>query len=242
MAIKTAKKATLELMAKEMYGRFAKKEDIAAYSISKKAEAETGYAASYQLTKDGTAIGDTINIPKDYLVKSASVETCSTAGSPVTGYKKGDKYIDFIVNSTDGEGNESHIYLLVSELVDVYTGGNGIDVGADNSIAIKVDSANANGLSVGADGLALAEATESAAGAMSAADKAKLNKALTEETQLSLGTPTGTGNVVTGVEVNDHEIVLKKDVTALTEADLEDFTQAEIAEIFNTAAATAAAE
>lgn len=236
MAIKTAKKATLELMAKEMYGRFAKKDDVAAYSISKKATAESGYAASYQLTKNGTAVGDTINIPKDYLVKSGSVKTCTTAGTPVASYKKGDKYIDFVVNSTDGDGNESHIYLLVSELVDAYTSGNGIEVSSDNSIAVKVDAANANGLSVGANGLAIAEATETTAGAMSAADKVKVNNAITEETELSLGTTSGTGNVVTGVEVSDHTITLKKEVTALTEADLEDFTQAEITTIFDEAA------
>lgn len=177
--IKTAKKVTLELMAKEMYSRFAKKEDVKEYSIVKKETADAGYAASYTLTKGGTVVGETINIPKDYLVKSATLETCSTANTPVSGYKKGDKYLDFVVNTTDGAGNESHIYIKVSDLVDVYTGGNGIEVGQDNSISAKIDTVNANGLSVGSAGVALALATETTAGAMSADDKKKMASVLT---------------------------------------------------------------
>ena len=234
--IKTAKRQTLQLMANEMYSRFAKKEDVKEYSLVKKQTAEEGFFASYNLTKAGEVVGDTINIPKDYLVKSATIATCSAANTPVEGYKKGDKYLDFVVNTTDGAGNESHIYIKVQELVDVYTGGNGINVGTDNTIAIKVDTTNAHGLSVGADGLALALATETTAGAMSADDKKKLNKAVTEETQLSLGEATGAGNVVTAVEVDGHKVTPVKGLTALTEADLVDFTQEEVAAIFNEAA------
>ena len=106
------------------------------YSLAKAATATVGYAASYNLTKDGVNVGDTINIPKDYLVKSASVETVAVDDTPVAGYKIGDKYIDFVVNTTDGTGNESHIYLLVNELVDVYTAGDGIEVGVDNKITL----------------------------------------------------------------------------------------------------------
>lgn len=106
------------------------------YSIVKSETPEDGYAASYNLTKDGTATGTTINIPKDYLVKSGSIKTVDTADTPVAGYKVGDKYIDFVVNSVDGEGNESHLYLLVSELVDAYTAGAGIEISADNVVSI----------------------------------------------------------------------------------------------------------
>lgn len=178
--IKTAKRQTLEFMAQEAYARFAKKEDVKEYSLVKKQTADEGYFASYNLTKGGEVVGDTINIPKDYLVKSATIAECTKADTPVVGYAVGDKYLDFVVNTTDDTGNESHIYIKVQELVDVYTNGNGIEVGADNSIAVKIDAANANGLSVGADGVALALATETSAGAMSAEDKKKMASVLTE--------------------------------------------------------------
>lgn len=108
----------------------------AEYSIVKAETATEGFAASYNLTKDGVATGTTIDIPKDYLVKSSSIKTVDTADTPVTGYKVGDKYIDFVVNTVDGDGNESHLYLLVSELVDAYTAGAGIEISADNVVSI----------------------------------------------------------------------------------------------------------
>lgn len=80
----------------------------------------TGALKSYTVKQGSTTVG-VIDIPKDYLVKSAEVKECTTADDPVSGYQVGDKYIDFVVNSTDGNGNESHVYLLVEELVDVYT-------------------------------------------------------------------------------------------------------------------------
>lgn len=101
------------------------------YSITKAATAESGYSATYQLTKDGTAVGEKINIPKDMVVESGSVKTVTTANSPVSGYKAGDKYIDLILANADN----SHIYILVSDLVDTYTAGSGISI-SNNAIAI----------------------------------------------------------------------------------------------------------
>lgn len=45
------------------------------YSIVNAETAADGYVATYNLTKDGTNVGAAINIPKDYLVKSASIKT-----------------------------------------------------------------------------------------------------------------------------------------------------------------------
>lgn len=142
--------------------------------VVKKATANAGYIASYQVTVDGTVVGADINIPKDYLVKSADIKVVVTADDPYTGAAIGDKYIDFVVNTVGGDGNESHIYLSVQDLVDEYTAGDGIEISATNVIAIKLGT-NANGLKVGAAGLELDEATTAAAGAMSATDKTKLD-------------------------------------------------------------------
>ena len=78
------------------------------FSLSRLGTATSGYVASYQLTKDGVAVGDTIDIPKDMVVQSGTVETCTVADVPVEGYKVGDKYIDLVIaNKTD-----SHLYIL----------------------------------------------------------------------------------------------------------------------------------
>lgn len=142
--------------------------------VVKKATANAGYIASYQVTVNGTVVGADINIPKDYLVKSADIKVVAAADDPYAGAVVGDKYIDFVVNTVGGDGNESHIYLSVQDLVDEYTAGDGIEISATNVIAIKLGT-NANGLKVGAAGLELDEATTTAAGAMSATDKTKLD-------------------------------------------------------------------
>lgn len=149
--------------------------NVAVYTMVKQATADSGYAATYYMTKDNVQTGVKINIPKDYLVKSASLKTVTTANSPYSGAAVGDKYIDFTVNTVSTDGTESHIYLAVNDLVDVYTGGNGIAVSSGNVISITVNSSVANGLSTTSSGLQLALATTTAAGAMSASDKEKLD-------------------------------------------------------------------
>lgn len=101
------------------------------YSVTKQTTAESGYAATYYLTKDGTQVGAKINIPKDMVVQSGSVETVATANTPVSGYQVGDKYIDLVL----ANASNSHIYILVSDLIDVYTEGNGINI-SSNSISV----------------------------------------------------------------------------------------------------------
>lgn len=161
------------------------------YTVGEAAEATSGYLKTYVLKKDGVAIdGSKIDIPKDYLVKSAVVSTV-TAEDKASGGKfendsnfaVGDKYIDFTINVKSGTATDEHIYLNVKDLAHVYTEGNGIDISASDVISIEIDSSNANGLSVGANGLALACATATngntpaAAGAMSGTDKDHLDAA-----------------------------------------------------------------
>ena len=146
-----------------------------AYSVVKLDTAETGFLASYSLTKDGVQAGAIINIPRDFLVRSGSVETVETADTPYSGAAVGDKYLDFVVNAKEGVQEVSHIYIPVNALVDAYTPGNGIDISAANAVSVKLDTANANGLNVSASGLSMNVATDSAPGAMSAADHARLS-------------------------------------------------------------------
>lgn len=90
-------------------------------TVEKLTTAESGYLSSYVVKQNDIQVGDTINIPKDYLVKSATMETCSVANTPVSGYAIGDKYLDFVINTKDSSATDSHIYILVSDLIDTYT-------------------------------------------------------------------------------------------------------------------------
>ena len=165
---------------------------IAEYFVVKLETATDGYLASYQLQKDGAPAGATINIPKDYLVKSASVKT-ATADDP-SGFAEGTKYIDFVVNTYDtdsGTGKESHIYLNVQDLVDVYTAGNGIEISEANAISVKVVAEN--GLSVDASGVKMSVASANANGAMDSTMVVKLSGIAEGATQNAI-TLNGTAN------------------------------------------------
>lgn len=145
------------------------------YTITKLSTATSGYLSSYQLQKDNVGIGDVINIPKDYLVKSAEVKT-STGTGDASGLPAGTKYIDFTINTYDsasGSGTTSHIYLNVEDLVDAYTAGNGIDISDANVVTAKVVAGN--GLSVDSDGIKMAVASASANGAMTSDMVTKLD-------------------------------------------------------------------
>ena len=191
--------------------------EIPEYSLVKQGTAESGYLSTYYLTKDGAQVGEKINIPKDFLVNSADILEVDTADQPYAGAQVGDLYIDFVINSKTADDTASHVYLPVNELVDAYTSGNGIDISASNVVSVKIDSANANGLEVGAAGLKLNAATASTPGAMSAADKTKLD-GLNNYTHPSF-TAHGSGLYKITVDENGHvtaaEAVTKGDITNL---------------------------
>ncbi len=146
---------------------------IPEYSIVKLGTATDGYIATYQLQKDGVQVGVNIDIPKDYLVKSAEIKTSTGEGDP-SGLPAGSKYIDFVINTKVGTGEESHIYLSVQELVDTYKAGNGIVISGTNEISVKVVAAN--GLSVDTDGIKMGLASATANGAMSKEQFTKLGE------------------------------------------------------------------
>ena len=190
-------------------------------AVEKKTTANTGYAASYTIKANGVALSPDIDIPKDYLVKSATMETCVTKDVPITGLNPGDPYLDFVINTVDSSETAQHIYINVKGLVDVYLAGNGIDI-TSNTVSVVIDSTNANGLSVGANGVALAVATDSAAGAMSAADHAQFTADSTKLAGISVQ-----ANKVTVTTENTGAI----EIDGVSKAVVNIATDAEIAEL-----------
>lgn len=119
------------------------------YAVQEKATATTGYLKSYELVSTNPSTGattslGTIDIPKDFLVRSGSVGTVTVADQPYTGAVVGDKYIDFVINTPDDVAAEAeHVYIPVNDLIDIYTGdgdgsGSGyITVNNNNVISFK---------------------------------------------------------------------------------------------------------
>lgn len=133
-----------------------KEVDVPEYFMEEQETPEDGFVATYKLKKtvngESTYVGDSINIPKDKVLQSAIMKIVETADDPYEGAQVGDKYIDMAFN----DENQSHIYIPMG------------DIGGDVSAEIKIDSANANGLSyVDGTGLSLALASAESNGAMS---------------------------------------------------------------------------
>lgn len=84
------------------------------------------WAAVYTLHQNGVDLTPTINIPKDLVVKSGEIVTSSTTNPIVydgTTYTDGTKFLKLVI-----QNDETHpIYIKVSDLVDVYTGGTATD-------------------------------------------------------------------------------------------------------------------
>ena len=103
----------------------------AEYSIEKLKAANEGMSASYQLTKDGKSVGAIIDIPKDMVVKSGTVETYK-AGSLPEGVTEAGTYIVLtLANAT-----EDKLYINVGGLIEYVTGGSG----ENDAIQINVTS------------------------------------------------------------------------------------------------------
>lgn len=137
-------------------GLFVPTVSVPEYSIEKQATPDEGFIATYKLKKtvngEDTYVGDTVNVPKDKVLQSAVLKTVEADGVPYGDAKVGDKYIDMAFN----DETQSHIYVPLG------------DIGGDVSAEIKIDSANANGLSyVDGTGLSLALASAENNGAMS---------------------------------------------------------------------------
>ena len=105
------------------------------YTIEKVAT-ESGFASTYHLKKGGNKVGVSINIPLDQVLRGSSIKTVTTANTPYTGAKVGDKYVEFLF-----QNNNTPQYLPVQDLVDVYKGdGTYIEVSASNVIQLKYDA------------------------------------------------------------------------------------------------------
>ena len=105
-------------------------------TITKQATADTGYFSTYVINQGGTALSPKINIPKDYLLKSASLKQCTVKDEPIEGLNVGDWYFDWVLNTAD-ETEESHLYLNANVLTDVYEGDNETIIISDNVVSVK---------------------------------------------------------------------------------------------------------
>ena len=113
-----------------------------AVTVETGSESETNFV-SYTLKQGGATVG-TINIPKFLVVKDGSVVTGTWSGTTFTedatqpGSGKG-KAIKLVLNDSEDAGTADDVlYINVADLVDIYTGGAGITITANNVVKAKM--------------------------------------------------------------------------------------------------------
>ena len=149
---------------------------IPEYSLKKLDAATAGMSASYQLTKDGTGIGAVIDIPKDMMVKSGSVQTYETGSLPA-GVTEAGTYIVLVLN----DAAETKLYINVGNLIEYVTSGSA----EGDMVFINIDPQTHKVTATITDGTV----TEAK---LHADVKAKLAKAVSAVQEVKAGTANGT--------------------------------------------------
>ena len=146
------------------------------YSMKKLDAATAGMSASYQLTKDGTGIGAVIDIPKDMMVKSGSVQTYEVGSLP-SGVTEAGTYIVLVLNDTA----ETKLYINVGNLIEYVTSGSA----EGDMVFINIDPQTHKVTATITDGTV----TEAK---LHADVKAKLAKAVSAVQSVTVGSANGT--------------------------------------------------
>ena len=174
--------------------------NVPEYSIEKQAVADEGFNTTYKLKKtvgsESSYVGDAINVAIDAVLSSAEFKTATEADVPYEGAAIGDPYIELGFN----DDARTHLYVPMKGLVDTYVAGDGIKI-IDNTISVNLGSTT-NGLHFVDGTLNLALATKDSAGAMSAIDKAELDKLVALDIPTTYGAAYEVSNKPTGTLVN----------------------------------------
>ena len=156
---------------------FSDFEDDIEYSF-KRIDATPGFNSSYALVCNGEIVGDVIDIPNDYVLKSGNVSSVSQEDKQPGGkfynnpaFLVNDPYLNLVeYNGVE----EKNIYIPLKDLASIYTYGKGINITKDSTI--EADILFGNGLEMTEDNrLRINNVNRSNNGAMLPADVQKLN-------------------------------------------------------------------
>lgn len=146
------------------------------YSIKKLDAATEGMSASYQLTKDGAVVGAVIDIPKDMVVKSGSVQTFAAGEQPAGVTEAGTYIVLVLANATSDK-----LYIKVDDLIEYVTSGSA----EGDMVFINIDPKTHKVTATITDGTVTEDK-------LHADVKAKLAKAVSAVQEVKAGTANGT--------------------------------------------------
>lgn len=126
-------------------------------TVSSAGTPTSGYLKTYEIKQNNTTVG-TIDIPKDFLVKSGSVVKGSwSADGKFTPSETGsDKALALVLNVKDGSAaTDETVYINVTDLGKTYTNGNGIAISDTNVISAVKSSSSEKYLTIDSSGISV---------------------------------------------------------------------------------------
>ena len=164
------------------------------YSIKKLDAATEGMSASYQLTKDGAVVGAVIDIPKDMVVKSGSVQTFAAGELPAGVTEAGTYIVLVLANATSDK-----LYIKVDDLIEYVTSGSA----EGDMVFINIDPKTHKVTATITDGTV----TEAK---LHADVKSKLAKAVSAVQEIKAGTADGVKTALEGTDADEATAVTIK--------------------------------
>lgn len=176
-------------------------------TVSSAATPTSGYLKTYEIKQNNTTVG-TIDIPKDFLVKSGSVVKGSWgADGKFTPSDTGsDKALALVLNVKEGSAaTDETVYINVTDLGKTYTKGNGVAISDTNVISVVKSSSSENYLTIDGNGISV-----TGIDAISDAITAEVKRAKEAEKSLSSTISTVSGDSLTSVTAGNGISVTAK--------------------------------
>lgn len=190
--------ATVQAALTELDGDITSLTSDAEITIEEASTPTTGFLKTYNFYQGDTSVAanlkGTINIPKDFLVKSGSIVDDPT-GQPAG------KYIALVINSVEGDATDNTIYINVADLVDVYTAASGAS-------EVQVAISNANVISASIVDIAGSKVTYIAEDTANSVSRESVTQALTRLD----GSDSTTGSVAQKIKTAVNALDTSSDV------------------------------
>ena len=165
-------------------GEYSDLENTPVFDIVKQATAESGFASTYYMTVDGIQVGAKINIEKDKMLRSVTIETVSatpSAEETAAGLSEGDQYILMVVETADSEGT-SNLILPIADVFDLQTADETTLTLSENGV-YSIKAAGVTSTELAADSVITAKIADSNVTTAKIADKNVTLAKLADEVQ-----------------------------------------------------------
>ena len=161
--------------------------------------------------KQGTREVGKIDIPKDFLVKSAQVKTVDTPDVPYEGAQVGDKYIDLEINAKTGSTEDSHIYIPIKDFFSPYLPGQtdtiSVAIGDDNTISAAVKDGSIGTVHLSAKAVTTDKIADGAVGTTQLSDDAVTNAKIADN---AVDTAQIVNGAVLSSKIGDGQVTTEK--------------------------------